>query len=204
MKSKEIIVQVKTRIMHVAVVLMVCFLSLCGSKWDLSVPGIEEVMALLGLFCVAIAACGKLWCMLYSAGYTAQKLVIKGPYSICRKPGVLFSLIGIVGMGLGSATFTVPLVLFTAFFIYYYFTVRKEEERLLLLHGEAFKAYCSKTSRFLPCFRNFHEPDQYTLNPRIFRKFAVNAIPWIVLFSLWEVFEFLRLEKWIPTYFNIW
>jgi protein-S-isoprenylcysteine O-methyltransferase Ste14 len=203
--QKKWVERIRTRLSRVAGLLVFCFFALCGSKWDAVWSGvIKEVLAFAGLSLVSIAACGRLWCMLYIAGYKTQKLVIAGPYSFCRNPLYLFSLIGSIGMGMGSSTFTVPLIFIVAFSLYYPLTVKKEEDRLLLIHGEAYKTYCAMTPRYWPSFKYFNEPEQYTLDPLIFRKHVGNAVLWVFLFGLWEIFEYMRLEKWIPTLFNVW
>jgi protein-S-isoprenylcysteine O-methyltransferase Ste14 len=202
--EKKMVERLRTRLSRVAgFVVFGCF-AVCGSKWDLACAGVEEIMVFVGLSLVSIAACGRLWCMLYMAGNKTRKLVTEGPYSLCRNPLYLFSLLGAIGMGLGSSTFTVPLVFIAAFSLYYPFTVKSEEARLLLIHGEDYRSYCSKTPRYIPSLKNFQEPEQYTLDPRVFRKHVGNAILWVFLFGFWEIFEFLRLEKWIPTLFNLW
>jgi protein-S-isoprenylcysteine O-methyltransferase Ste14 len=197
--KKKMVERLRTRLSRGAGIVVFCCFALCGSKWDSVYAGVEELVAFFGLIFVSIAVCGRLWCMIYMAGNKTKKLVTDGPYSLCRNPLYLFSLVGSIGMGL-----TVPLVFIAAFCLYYPFTVRSEEDRLLLIHGDDYKDYCAKTPRYIPSFKNFHEPEQYTLDPRVFRSHVGNAIIWVFLFGFWEIFEFLRLEKWIPTLCNLW
>jgi len=202
--SKKAVERFRTKITRVAGVFAIGFLAFCGSRWELKSPLIPEIFSLVGLACVSIAACGRLWCMLYIAGYKTQKLVVSGPYSLCRNPLYLFSFIGTLGIGLGSGTLTVPLVFMVAFILYYSFTVQKEEDRLLLIHGEAFKTYCEKTPRYLPSLKNFNEPEVYTVDPKLFRRHVGNALLWVCFFGVWGLFECLRMEKIIPTLLNLW
>jgi protein-S-isoprenylcysteine O-methyltransferase Ste14 len=202
--EKKLIERIRTKFTRVLGIIMFACLAFCESKWAVASPVTAELLTGLGLIFVSIAACGRLWCMLYIAGYKTQKLVTAGPYSLCRNPLYIFSFIGTVGIGLGSATFTIPLVFIAAFFLYYPLTIKKEEDRLLEIHGEAFRNYCEKTPRYFPSVKNFHEPEQYKVDPRIFRRHVGNAILWVCFFGLWNLFECLRVGKWIPTLFSIW
>jgi protein-S-isoprenylcysteine O-methyltransferase Ste14 len=202
--EKKVIERIRTRLSRVAGIIVFACVAFCGSRWALTSPVTGSILTGLGLILVSVAACGRLWCMLYIAGYKTQKLVTAGPYSLCRNPLYLFSFLGIIGMGLGSATFTIPLIFIVAFILYYPFTIKKEENRLLEIHGEAFRNYCEKTPRYFPSFKHFSEPEQYRVDPRIFRSHVGNAMLWVWFFGLWKLFECLRAEKWIPTLFNIW
>ena len=202
--GKKVIERIRTRTARVAGIIVFACLAFCESKWEFASPAVDELLAGVGLMLVSIAACGRLWCMLYIAGHKTQKLVTAGPYSLCRNPLYLFSFIGTLGIGFGSATFTIPLVFIAAFSLYYPFTIKKEEDRLLEIHGEAFRSYCEKTPRYFPSLNNFYEPEQYMVDPRIFRRHVGNAMLWVWFFGLWELFECLRLENWVPTLFKIW
>lgn len=202
--EKKVLERIRTKLTRVSGIIVIGFFAFCESRWDLASPAMEELLVALGLIFVSIAACGRLWCMLYIAGYKTQKLVVAGPYSLCRNPLYLFSFIGTVGMGFGSATVTIPLVFIAVFFLYYPLTIKKEEDRLLEIHGEAYRNYCEKTPRYFPSFKNFNEPEQYVVDPRVFRRHVGNAMLWVWFFGLWELFEYLRMAHWMPTFFKIW
>jgi protein-S-isoprenylcysteine O-methyltransferase Ste14 len=202
--QKKFIERIRTKLSRVAGLCVFVFFACCGSKWDLKNPLFEEIFAICGLLLVSMAACGRLWCMLYIAGHKTKELIVAGPYSLCRNPLYLFSFLGTIGMGLGSGTFTVPIVFVLAFSLFYPFTVKKEEDRLLFIHGDEFKRYCEKTPRYFPSFKNYTEPEQCIVSPRIFRKHVGNAMLWIWIFGAWEIFEYLRIMKWLPTFVTIW
>jgi len=202
--DKKLIERIRTKFTRAMGIIVFVCMAFCGSKLETVSPVAAALLYGIGLMLVSVAACGRLWCMLYIAGHKTHNLVTAGPYSLCRNPLYLFSFIGTLGIGLGSSTLTIPLVFLAAFSLYYPFTIKKEENRLLEIHGKAFSNYCEKTPRYFPSLKNFVEPEQYMVDPRIFRRHVGNAILWVCVFGLWELFECLRAKEWIPTLLNIW
>jgi protein-S-isoprenylcysteine O-methyltransferase Ste14 len=104
-----------SRIFVVALALVIAF---SKSAWESESPFLTAILFMIGCVLVGIASLGRLWCSLYIAGYKTDVLVTEGPYSMCRNPLYFFSLLGAVGVGLASETFTLPVALFLIFTIY--------------------------------------------------------------------------------------
>ena len=69
--------------------------------------------ALAGLLAWPVLAAGvslRLWSTLHIGGHKRQRVVMDGPYSICRNPLYLFSLLATLGVGLGSCTLAFPAI----------------------------------------------------------------------------------------------
>ena len=109
----------------------------------------------VGAVLTLVGATGRTWCLVPIAGRKDKQLMTDGPYSICRNPLYLFSLIGTVGVGLATRTVTIPGIAFAAFLLYYVGVIRSEQRRLLDTHGEAFQAYTSEVNALLPRFRSY-------------------------------------------------
>lgn len=80
------------------------------------------------------------------------ELVTTGLYSIVRNPiydGLAIALLGYAALLPSTLTFTV----FCGFVALIPFWVRFEEKQQLAMHGEAFRAYCARTGRFVPWLR---------------------------------------------------
>lgn len=157
---------------------------------------------MIGCILVGIASLGRLWCSLYIAGYKTDSLVVEGPYSLCRNPLYLFSLIGAVGVGFASETITLPVVLFLIFTIYYPFVIRSEEAEPIRLPGDKLRTYYDKVPRFIPDFSKFKEVEEYIVKPAVFRKHIFDALWFIWLLGIMEVLESLNELHVLPTIFN--
>ena len=72
-------------------------------------PVFEEILALVGWVLVGVGVFGRIWSGSYISGSKNAKLVVDGPYSICRNPLYLFSLLAGLGVMLVSETLILPL-----------------------------------------------------------------------------------------------
>lgn len=128
---------------------------LCGtqSRWETENELITLFLFLIGMIFVAVASLGRMWCSLYIAGYKDEKLITKGPYSVCRNPLYFFSMIGMVGIGCATETFTFPAIFIVLFSAYYPFVIRSEEKRLKKYFGVRFEEYMKKVPSFFQAFR---------------------------------------------------
>jgi len=108
---------------------------------------------------VTAATVGRLWCSLYVRGRKSKRLCQDGPYSVCRNPLYLFSLLGIIGVALASERLA-PMILLPALFSGYYLAViRSEEKRLRALFGEEYEAYCARVPRIVPHVKGYSTPE---------------------------------------------
>lgn len=173
------------------------------SKWESS-PVVEETLMLFACVMASIGAFGRIWCSLYIAGYKNSVLVIEGPYSMTRNPLYFFSFIGGVGVGCATETFTIPLLIALAFAAYYPGIIRKEQKRLEEIFGEPYLEYCRTVPAFFPSFRKFKsEPENYTVNPRIFTHNIFDALWFIWLIGIFEFICGLHEAGILPVYFKL-
>jgi protein-S-isoprenylcysteine O-methyltransferase Ste14 len=180
-------------------------LLLCSqSRFEETNPFLSALLFLTGCFLVGIASLGRLWCALYISGYKTKKLVMEGPYSICRNPLYFFSFLGAVGVGCATETLTIPIIVIIGIGAYYPFVIKSEEKKLRKRHGEAFSSYLRSTPVFLPKYSLLKEPQQYLVEPRLFRKHLFDAVWFIWLLGIMELFESLHdfnvLPVWIKLY----
>lgn len=172
---------------------------LSGSAWDSLEHPAGGLMFSAGIFLAGIASLGRLWCTLYIAGYKTENLVTDGPYSMSRNPLYFFSLLGALGVGLGTETLTITAIILFSFAIYYPFVILSEEKRLMTIHQSNFSAYMARTPRFFPCLAALREPQSYTVSPILFRKHAMSALWFVWVLGLLEVVEILHRTSILPT-----
>ena len=165
------------------------------SHWDIDHEMIQFFLNITGILLVGIASLGRMWCSLYIAGYKDNTLITKGPYSICRNPLYLFSMIGALGISCFTETFTFPLVFMMVFSIYYPFVIKREEKRLKRIFGAEFDLYLKKVPVFFPRFSTFEEPDTYPVNPVVYRRHIFSAIWFIWVAGIIKLTEIIR-ETW--------
>jgi protein-S-isoprenylcysteine O-methyltransferase Ste14 len=184
-----------TRLFAIVIGFLVIF---SASQWEETNKAVSAIIFMTACLLVGIASLGRLWCALYISGYKTSHLVTVGPYSICRNPLYLFSLIGAVGVGCATETLIIPLILLIAFCLYYPFVIKSEEKELLKIHGEAFISYLNSTPAFFPNLSMLKEPNQYVVDPKIFRKQIFDALWFIWLLGILELIEELHELSILP------
>src|SRR5450755_781968 len=160
--------------------------------WQKFAPAFEELLALIGWVFVGIGVFGRIWSGSYISGSKNDKLVVDGPYSICRNPLYLFSLLAGVGVLLVSETLILPLQFAALFWIYYVEVISREETVLLTLHGAAFDAYCARVPRFWPKFSLYTEPSEYVVSASRLRKSMADGIWFVIAAALIDFLEALH------------
>lgn len=195
--------KLRIRISTILGIAVVAFVVFSKNISDNVHPLFMSIFFTTGLICVAIATLGRLWCSLYIAGYKSSKLITDGPYSLCRNPLYFFSLIGLIGVGFCSETFTLPVILVIFFLIYYPIVIKLEEKKLRERHIDAYEKYFSSTPRFFPKFSGFKEPDSYEVKPKIFRKHLFDALIFIWCVGILEIIETLQELEILPSFWNM-
>jgi protein-S-isoprenylcysteine O-methyltransferase Ste14 len=179
--------------------LVAALLIVSESRWQTISPVAGAMFFFVGLFLVAIASLGRLWCALYIAGRKSRELVTVGPYSITRNPLYAFSFLGAVGVGLASEMLSVTAVLAAGFLIYYPFVVKAEEKKLHLLFPDRFSRYVKEVPRFWPRRWHIVEPDGYEVDTRVFRRHIASALWFVWSVGILEILEGLHTVRAIPV-----
>jgi protein-S-isoprenylcysteine O-methyltransferase Ste14 len=150
------------------------------NAWQHAAPMIEHSLSLMGWVLVGIGVTGRIWCSIYISGHKNIKLVVDGPYSICRNPLYVSSFIGGLGVMLITETLLLPALFTLVFWAYYPPVVADEERTLLSRHGDAFEAYRSRVPRFWPKFSLLSEPASYVVSTALLRKHLSETV-WFVI-----------------------
>ena len=153
---------------------------------------LSEILEEIGVLLTIACAYGRSWAMLYIGGSKNDKLVTTGPYSLCRNPLYVFSVMGVVGIGfmMQSLIYTFVLTSITAVILLQ--TAKKEERYLSHKFAENYVAYRNSTPRFLPLnFGTFQtEPILYVDVQSLRRCF------WDATLFIWAI-PMLEFIEWI-------
>ncbi len=117
------------------------------TRWP---PTVHEGMRWLGAALIFVCISGRTWCALYIGGRKNYELVTTGPYSVCRNPLYVFSIIGAIGIGAQLGAVSVAILAGACAWLVHLLVVRQEERHLLAEQGEAYARYLAEVPRFLP------------------------------------------------------
>ncbi|MEJ2648879.1 MAG: isoprenylcysteine carboxylmethyltransferase family protein [Sedimentisphaerales bacterium] len=202
MDKPNIFRRLRTTLTRIYVILLAALAIVSTSKWQ-NFEIVGSVFFLIGTILVGVATIGRIWCSMYISGYKSKTLITIGPYSLCRNPLYFFSMLGGVGVGLATKTLTIPLLVLIVFALYYPNVIQGEQKRLSGLHNDKFDEYCKKTPCFLPSFSNFKEPEEYVVNPVIFRKNIFDNLGFIWLVGVAELIQGLHQAHVLPSLWSL-
>jgi protein-S-isoprenylcysteine O-methyltransferase Ste14 len=174
---------------------LVVALYLVSDSWIPDDTPPHERLEYLGYFLTLVCAFGRVYSTAFLGGRKNHELMISGPFSIVRNPLYVFSLIGIVGVGLESARISILAPLLIMHIISYNFLVRREEVRLLENFGDAYRDYCARVKRFLPNFRNYTQPESMETRPQLLLIAIRDAWIWLLPYPIFEFIDWLRDDQ---------
>lgn len=184
------------------VALFMVILLFIAKPQDLPEP-VENLLLAIGLALAGLGAFGRLWCSVYIAGRKTRELVTEGPYSLCRNPLYLFSLIGALGVALTTHSLTIFLLVAVFFLLYYPGVIHSEEAKMRLLHGVSFERYCAATPAFLPRHLSLQGETFRLVDVRLFRTHMSEAIWFIFVIALLALLNILHESGILPTLLTI-
>jgi protein-S-isoprenylcysteine O-methyltransferase Ste14 len=145
----------------------------------------------------------RLWSTLYIGARKEWTLVSEGPYSLCRNPLYLGSLLVGLSFGLFVNSLAFLVIISTTAIIYALGTVRAEEDTLLRNLGEPYARYCERTPRFWPKFSLFHTSESIEIKAKGLRIEFKRLLRWIWVPMALEIVSYLRSMPWYPGLFHL-
>jgi protein-S-isoprenylcysteine O-methyltransferase Ste14 len=189
-------------VLLVAILLGIGLVVVADSRWPGGHP-VHETIEWAGIACIVFAIVGRTWCALYIGGRKTRTLVAVGPYSVCRNPLYVFSIIGGVGVGAQLGSFTLAAVAGVLAWLIFFLVALKEEEALTAAFGESYRRYLERVPRFLPRWRPWRDVETLEIRPRMVLMTFVDACVFLVAIPIAEGFEFLHDIGALPVLFRL-
>lgn len=167
-----------------------------GSAWP-EAGWVNQGLEWAGLMLMALALLGRCACMLYLGGRKGADLVAEGPYSVCRNPLYVFSILAVLGIGLQAGSMTVGLVLALAAWAVFRWIVGEEERMLRISFGTPFDAYQARVPRFLPRLAGWRSPQHVTVDLAGVWKTVRDALPYFLSIPVFEAIEAAQDAGWL-------
>ncbi|HEX5106508.1 MAG TPA: isoprenylcysteine carboxylmethyltransferase family protein [Pirellulaceae bacterium] len=159
-----------------------------------------EVLAWVLFFCgVAV----RWWATLFIGGRKDAALVTQGPYSVCRNPLYLGTLL--ITLSVGVFLQSLSLLLATALVGagYVLITVPVEERKLAERYGRSFDEYRQRVPCLLPNFSLLTEPAEIRVIPCGIHAEFKRSIQYAAIPLICYLIEHLRMMPSWPTFFTL-
>ena len=157
----------------------------------------------VGLFLLSRCSLGRLWALMYISGNKKQELVTDGPYSIVRHPLYVFSLIGALGVGLGSENILVLALIIIFCLFYYPVTILAEERKLTNKFGQAYLDYMERTPRFVPRLSLYKQSETCVVRTCNFARNFADGMWFVWIFILMHIIETVQDSGLLPVIFRV-
>ena len=134
----------------------------------------------------------RLWAILYVGERKSRELITTGPYSVCRNPlyvGTVLLTLGValslenLAMGLFSLAVVVPL---------HIAVVLAEEKHLREIFGQEYVEYMRRTPRFWFRLSTYHSAPEVNVSVRALRRAVYNAIGVLTIPPLTMLVDWLQ------------
>ena len=192
-----------TRVRLLVFSVVVCILAVAVSKRTTFHGSIGTMMTAVGFVLVVLAALGRLWTSLFIAGFKDTVLVRTGPYAAARHPLYALSLLGIIGIGLGTRSVTLLLTLGLVAILLHARAMRAEDASLESTHGEAARNYQATVPSLWPAWSKYSVPATLEIRPPIVWKAVLDAASLLLAFGLVHGAHQLQQTGATPTWFSL-
>lgn len=156
-----------------------------------------------GFLLVAAAVLGRVWTTLFIAGRKGEQLVTDGPYSACRHPLYLCSVLAAAGIGLTARSLVLAIALPATIGLVTGLAARREERALAAAHPAAWNAYRQRVPAFWPAWRLYRVPERVDVPTAIYRKAFLDAGSFLALWLAVLLAESLRAGGAWPALFRM-
>lgn len=114
-------------------------------------------LEVLGVLFILMGLGIRLWCTLYIGGRKNAELLSDGPYSLCRNPLYVGSILAAFGIGLQTEMLTFAVLCGAVSWVIFHVVVSREERFLLIEFGASYSDYLKTTPRFRPRFSAYRD-----------------------------------------------
>lgn len=193
---------VRKFVLATAIVLCGMMCAVTTSQSEVGMPT-HEAIEWFGVVLIVGCIVGRMWCTLYIGGRKIDHLVTHGPYSVCRNPLYLFSVLGAAGAGAQLGSVMASVICGVLAWIVFYVVVLQEERLLADRHGVAYATYIANVPRFLPDPTIWRDVPTVTAWPARLLRTGADAMLLLLAVPLAEVFEKLQEMQALPVLFRL-
>lgn len=147
------------------------------------------LLHLAGTICILVAVLGRFWATIYIGGRKNDRLLRDGPYSVCRHPLYLFSVIGIAGFGLLLESLVLAGLFGLAGWAVLARIAGREERFLRSRFGADHAAYCAAVPMIRPRPSGFRTAPEVVFQPRLLWRNGRDALVFLAALPLAEAID---------------
>lgn len=165
------------------------------SAWPASHP-MAELLEELGVLLIA----GRIFCMMYIGGQKNRELLREGPYSVCRNPLYLCSVLGATGAGLSAGSVTLGALSAGLSIALFAGIISSDERRLAQKFGAPYLDYLARVPRWLPALRLWRDPESLSPRAQLIGRTLRDSAAFFLAIPLMETLEYAHATGFLPAF----
>lgn len=186
----------RKRILRLGVVVLLVLVAGSRSLTDRQ-SALHDMIEAVGLFAIYVCIIGRGWCSLYIGGRKNTELVTTGPYSSCRNPLYLFSIIGAFGVGAQTGSIVLASLFAGVCWMVFRNVVLQEEVLLSERFGKAFRRYSNTVPRFRPTWFRWQDEETLLCKPSLFLTTTRDAMWFLAAGPVLEGIKVMQEKGWL-------
>ncbi|MBB4956084.1 protein-S-isoprenylcysteine O-methyltransferase Ste14 [Agrobacterium vitis] len=157
-------------------------------------------LEMAGFLCILAGFGVRLWCTLYIGGRKSRDLISDGPYSLCRNPLYVGSILAAFGIGLQTEMVSFAIFCGVICWAVFHVVVKREERYLLVEFGEPYQQYLEKNPRFWPRFNAYNDSlREYSFRPAMLWNTFRDGLVLFAAIPVTEAIEFAHRQELIKA-----
>jgi protein-S-isoprenylcysteine O-methyltransferase Ste14 len=186
----------RKRVIRLGVLVLLVLVGGSGSVLAPDSP-LHDLIKGAGVGAIAICIFGRGWCSLYIGGRKKTELVTSGPYSLCRNPLYVFSIIGAFGAGLQTGSLSIGGIFAVAGWLVFRGVVIREERLLAERFGVVYARYRNYTPRFRPAWYRWRDEVDLVCKPALFLTTTRDALWFLMAIPVFEAVKMMQSMGWL-------
>jgi protein-S-isoprenylcysteine O-methyltransferase Ste14 len=186
--------------LRIGALLCVLLLLVSDSSWRTAHPNIFVLLQRCGFVLILLCIFGRTWCTLYIGGRKKRELITKGPYSIVRNPLYVFTIVGVIGLGLLAGSTTMALLFGILALLVFNVVARQEEAFLANVFGDSFAVYAARVPRFRPRPSGWQDVPEVLASPKLVVRTFFDASLFLLAVPLLDLKETLQHHSFLPVW----
>jgi len=170
--------------------------------WPAGHP-VRSAIYWVGAAFIFVSISGRTWSRLYLARPRSRFVTSAGPYSVCRNPLYLFSVLGAAGVGAQTGSIALSLVAALIVLSILYFVVLEEEKMLSQIYGGIYDLYMRRVPRFWPRFSLWRNVSTVEINTAEMTRTFFEGCCMLLSIPLCSIIQLLQDQGTLPTLFRI-
>jgi protein-S-isoprenylcysteine O-methyltransferase Ste14 len=141
----------------------------------------------------------RVWSILYIGGRKSQVLVTDGPYSLCRNPLYIGTMLVTVGAGLCFENLLMLVTMLVTMVPAHMVAARLEDAHLAAKFPVEFPEYTRRVAALWPRLRNYRSREMLMVSARAVRRAAIDASGVMLIPLLEDILEVLHQRGIVPV-----